>query len=114
MWLFSAVHVDRGTFQVDAAAEISISRAAAPALRIGSHDVRMLALPPVVWSPNSALAPACSVSICFQSASSSSARIIGSAVRTPCPISERATTMVTVLSGVMRRYALGENEFPPL
>ncbi len=39
---------DRGTLQVRAAAEISISRADAPALRIGSHVVRMLALPPVV------------------------------------------------------------------
>ena len=36
---------------VIAAAEISISRAAAPAFRIGSHVVRTLALPPVVWSP---------------------------------------------------------------
>ena len=44
---FSAVHVDRGTPHVNAAAEISISRAVAPAFRIGSHVVRMLALPPV-------------------------------------------------------------------
>src|ERR1700688_4149075 len=111
MWLFSAVHEDRGTFHVKDAAEISISRAAAPALRIGSHVVRMLALPPVVLSPNRVLAPACSISISFQSASSSSARIMGSAVRTPCPISERATTIVILLSGVIRRYAFGEKNF---
>ena len=48
MWPLSAVQEDRGTFHVRAAAEISISRAAAPALRIGSQVVRMLALPPVV------------------------------------------------------------------
>ena len=44
----SAVHVDRGTPHVKAAALISISRADAPALRMGSQVVRMLALPPVV------------------------------------------------------------------
>src|SRR5579864_8863568 len=112
---FSAVQVDRGTPQVNAAAEIRISRAWAPALRMGSQVVRTLALPPVVWSPKSKLAPACSIEICFQSALSSSARIMGSAVRTPCPISERATTIVTLLSGVIRRYALGEKDsFPEL
>ena len=42
-----------------AAAATSISRAAAPACRIGSQVVRTLALPPVDWSPNSVLAPAC-------------------------------------------------------
>ena len=45
---FWAAQLERGTPQVSAAADISISRAAAPALRIGSHVVRTLALPPVV------------------------------------------------------------------
>jgi len=43
----SARHAARSTFHVDAAASISISRAAAPALRSGSHEVRIAVLPPV-------------------------------------------------------------------
>src|SRR5690349_14791702 len=43
----SARHEVRSTFHVDAAASISISRAVAPALRNGSHDVRIAVLPPV-------------------------------------------------------------------
>src|SRR5205807_912453 len=43
----SARHEARSTFHVDAAASISISRAAAPALRSGSHEVRIAVLPPV-------------------------------------------------------------------
>src|SRR5438309_3519317 len=42
-----------------------------------------------------------------QSASSSSARSIGRAVVTPWPISERSTTMSTLLSGLIRSHALG-------
>src|SRR5947208_6659339 len=41
------------------------------------------------------------------SASSSSARSIGRAVVTPWPISERSTTMSTLLSGLIRSHALG-------
>src|SRR5437016_9708596 len=44
-----------------------------------------------------------------QSASSSSATSIGSAVATPWPISERSTTMSTLLSGLIRSHALGAN-----
>src|SRR5437763_7684087 len=42
-----------------------------------------------------------------QSASSSSAMSIGRAVVTPWPISERSTTMSTLLSGLIRSHALG-------
>src|SRR2546429_6660837 len=42
-----------------------------------------------------------------QSASSSSAMSIGRAVLTPWPISERSTTMSTLLSGLIRSHALG-------
>src|SRR5213078_3731923 len=42
-----------------------------------------------------------------QSASSSSAMSIGNAVLTPWPISERSTTMSTLLSGLIRSHALG-------
>src|SRR2546430_16967368 len=42
-----------------------------------------------------------------QSASSSSARSIGSAVVTPWPISGRSTTSSTLLSGLIRSHALG-------
>src|SRR5437764_485469 len=42
-----------------------------------------------------------------QSASSSSARSIGRAVVTPWPISERSTTMSTLLSGLIGSHALG-------
>ena len=69
---------------------------------MGSHVVFTLALPPVVWSPKSVLAPACSMAIVEKSQSSSSARIIGREVRTPWPISERATTIVTFPSVAMR------------
>jgi hypothetical protein len=45
--------------------------------------------------------------IFVQSASSSSARIIGSEVRTPCPISDLPTVMVTVPSASIRTHAFG-------
>src|SRR5436190_23707894 len=48
-----------------------------------------------------------SISTLVQSASSSSAMSIGSAVLTPWPISERSTTMSTLLSGLIRSHALG-------
>ena len=77
-----------------------MSRAAAPALRIGSHEDRTLELPPVPCIPNAGLkyslaAGANSVRIVFQSQSSSSAAIMHSAVRIPCPISDLSITMVT-------------------
>src|SRR5712692_3795083 len=50
-----------------------------------------------------------SILIFDQSPSSSSARSIGSAVVTPCPISERSTTTRTLSSGLIRSHALGAN-----
>jgi len=91
-----AAQVERATPHVSAAAEISISRATAPALRIGSHVVFTLALPARgLISVERARSRLLDLNL-LQSASSSSARIMGSAVRTPCPISERATTIVTL------------------
>ena len=79
-----------------------MARAVAPACRSGIHRVRMLVLPPVVWLPYSSPYGACSMRTCSQSASSSSVTIIASAVREPCPISQRGLVNVTVLSGLMR------------
>ena len=86
--LFSALSCDRPTPHFAAAAPISISRAVAPALRSGSHDVRMLMLPntPII-GPNAGSTPGNSVRIFAQSHSSSSASSIESDVTVPCPIS---------------------------
>src|SRR5438128_7121396 len=92
---------------MSAAALISISRPAAPALRSGSHPDRTLRLPTVVWSPYAGSASACITRTRRQSASSSSATIIGMAVRTPCPISERPVQIVTEPSGAISSQALG-------
>ena len=45
----SARHSKGGTDQREAAAEISIVRAVAPASRSGSHAVGTEVLPPVAW-----------------------------------------------------------------
>src|SRR5213592_2351194 len=50
-----------------------------------------------------------SITIFDQSASSSSATSIGSAVATPWPISDRSTRISTLSSGLMRSHALGAN-----
>src|SRR3989442_9410112 len=50
-----------------------------------------------------------SILILDQSASSSSASSIGSAVVTPWPISERSTITSTLSSAPMRSHALGAN-----
>src|SRR5579864_4186879 len=97
---FSVRQVDLSTFHCAAAACSSMSRAAAPALRIGSHEERTLELPPVPCIPNAGLkyslaAGANSVRMVFQLQSSSSAAIMHSAVRIPCPISDLSITMVT-------------------
>src|SRR5579863_5848507 len=97
---FSVRQADLSTFHCVAAACKSMSRAAAPALRIGSHEDRTLELPPVPCIPNAGLkyslaAGANSVRIVFQLQSSSSAAIMHSAVRIPCPISDLSITMVT-------------------
>src|SRR5580658_1095232 len=97
---FSVRQVDLSTVHFAAAAWSSMSRAAAPALRIGSHEDRTLELPPVPCIPNAGLkysfaAGANSVLIVFQSQSSSSAAIIHRAVRIPCPISDLSIMLVT-------------------
>src|SRR5437660_2240318 len=103
----SARHSVRGTFHVSAAAEISISRAAAPARRSGSQPDCTLRLPTVIWSPYAGSASAWITRTLCQSASSSSATIIGIAVRTPWPISERPVQMFTVPSGRTSSQAFG-------
>src|ERR1700693_96050 len=97
---FSVRQVDLSTVHCVAAAWSSMSRAAAPALRIGSHEDRTLGLTTVPWIPHAGLkysfaAGGNSVRIVFQSQSSSSAAIMHSAVRIPCPISDLSITMVT-------------------
>src|SRR5258706_21727 len=82
---FSARQDFLSTLHFCAAASTSISRAAAPALRMGSQDERTLELPPVPCMPNAGLkysfaAGANSVRIFFQSHSSSSAAIMQRAV----------------------------------
>ena len=93
-----------------AAASTSISRAAAPALRMGSQDERTLELPPVPCIPNAGLkyslaAGANSVRIFFQSHSSSSAASMQSAVWMPWPISDLSIMIVTLSSAPMRIQA---------
>jgi hypothetical protein len=97
---FSVRQTDVSTPQRFAAVATSISRAAAPAFAKGSHDPRTLELPPVPCKPNTGLkyagaAGANSVRIFFQSRSSSSARIMGSAVEIPWPISDLSISSVT-------------------
>src|SRR6266550_3120222 len=87
-----------------------MSRAAAPAFRSGIHAALTLVLPPVPCIPNSGLkycfaAGANSILILVQSASSSSARSMGSEVVTPWPISERSTTTTTLSLLPMRSHA---------
>ena len=111
---FSARHSALSTFHVCAAAATSSSRAAAPALRSGVNAARTLVLPPVPCIPNMGFvyalsAGANSILILDQSASSSSARSIGSDVATPWPISERSTMTSTLSSVPMRSHALGAN-----
>src|ERR1700685_3666070 len=110
---FSVRQVDLSTFHCVAAAWSSMSRAEAPALRIGSHEDRTLELPPVPCIPNAGLkyslaAGANSVRIVFQSQSSSSAAIMHSAVRIPCPISDLSIMMVTASLGEISIHALSD------
>jgi hypothetical protein len=90
-----------------AAATTSIARAVAPALRNGSHNSRMLRLPPVRCCPYDSSSGACRMRTLAQSASSSSATSIGNDVRTPCPISERVTHTVTTPLAPISTNALG-------
>jgi hypothetical protein len=70
---FPVVQEAGSTFHPAAAAETSISRAAAPALRSGSQDWRTEDDPPVLIRPYLGSASACTTRTPFQSASSSSA-----------------------------------------
>ena len=102
-----------GTFQRSAAAASSIVRAAAPQRRMGSKKCRVLREPSVSWLPNFFSSPgACAMRTRFQSASSSSATIIGMPVLTPCPISERWQTIVTVPSAATDTNASGLSTQP--
>src|SRR5438445_12215088 len=105
---FSARHAERSTYHSLAAAEISISRAAAPALRRLSYEVRTLRLPPVSWSPYFGSRSAWTTWTRRQSQESSSATIMGSAVRTPCPISDLPHQIFTSPPEESSSQAFGE------
>ena len=99
--------MDSFTPHVAAAAATSIARPAAPTWRSGIQLMGVAVLPPAHWfSYLSVSSPTCSTRTFFQSASSSSAMIIGSIVFTPCPISGFLAAIVTMPSGVMRMNAL--------
>src|SRR6266481_5818541 len=93
-----------------AAPETSISRAAAPALRRLSYEVRTLPLPPVSCSPYFGSRSACTTWTPRQSQQNSSATIIGSDVRTPCPISDLPHQIFTSPLGDTSSQAFGEKE----
>ena len=77
-------------------------RAAAPACRMGTMKWRVEREPSVSWLPYFTSSPVAWATFTLdQSASISSATISGMPVRTPCPISERWHTMVTVPSGAI-------------
>src|SRR5882672_2123073 len=113
---FAAVHSAAGTFHSLAAAWISIMRAAAPPLRTTSWEARMPRLPAVKKSAQTRLRatfwPAVGNSyVTFDhSHSSSSATVWHRPVRVPWPISERATRMTTVSSGLMTTQAFTSGE----
>src|SRR5580692_11796193 len=109
MKLLSARHSVRSTFHSAAAAEMSISRAAAPALRRLAYEVRVLRLPPVSCSPYFASRSACTTFTLFQSQESSSATIIGKLVRTPWPISDLPHQIFISPVGEISSQALGAN-----
>src|SRR5438132_1120044 len=91
-----------------AAAVSSIWRAAAPISRMGCRKWRRLREPSVFCPPYVASSPrAWAILTRDQSASSSSATAIGSAVRTPWPISDRCATMVTRPVSSMDTNAVG-------
>src|SRR5207237_1637827 len=91
-----------------AAAVSSIWRAAAPISRMGCKKWRRLREPSVFCPPYVASSPrAWAILTRDQSASSSSATAIGSAVRTPWPISDRCATMVTRPVSSMDTNAVG-------
>ncbi len=84
-----------------------MARAAAPARRSGSQFMGVEKLPPANCAPYSfGSSGAWTMCTVFQSASSSSAMIIGSEVLMPCPISGTLDMMVMVLSGAMRHVGI--------
>ena len=88
-------------------------RALAPQRRNGMNQWRVLREPSVSWLPYLASSPgACTTRTRLHSASSSSATIFGRLVRTPWPISERATTMLTVPSGAIETKIAGLSRKP--
>src|SRR5271154_1940636 len=83
-------------------------RAAAPTCRIGMKKCRVEREPSVSWLPYLTSFPVAWATFTrAQSAPISSATISGMPVRTPCPISERWQTMVTVPSGATDTKARG-------
>src|SRR3989442_5797015 len=77
---------------------------------MGRRKWRRLREPSVFCPPYVASSPtACAIRTRDQSASSSSATAIGSAVRIPCPISARCATMVTSPVSSMDTNAVGLN-----
>jgi hypothetical protein len=102
-----------GTPQAWAAADTSIARAVAPAVRYCRYELAMADEPPVPCMPKArlaysfTLAPAYSVRTSDQSASSSSATSVASPVVLPWPISWCLLTMVTRLSAPMLTNWLG-------
>src|SRR5204862_659343 len=96
---------------------ISTPRAAAAAWRKYSCESRIERLPPVAIEPHTRLRRTCSavemnsVRTFVQSHSSSSATSMGSPVELPCPISERATRMRTLLSGLTTIHAVSSGPF---
>jgi hypothetical protein len=110
---FFACTSPTGTFQRAAAAASSIWRAAAPHRRIGMKKWRVLREPSVSWLPYRVSSPgACTTRTRDQSASSSSATIIGIPVRTPWPISERWQTMLTMPSSPIATNTSGLSTQP--
>ena len=90
-----------------------MARAAAPQRRMGSKKWRVLREPSVSWLPKRFSSPgACATRTRFQSASSSSATIMGMPVLTPCPISDRWQTIVTVPSSAIDTKASGLSTQP--
>ena len=112
MRLFAATHSATGTPQRRAAAVVSISRAAAPAVRKYSWLSRIDRLPPVSMVRKIRLRRRCSLVDAYsawtlsQSQPSSSATSMGRPVKLPWPISTRATRMMMVSSGRIRTQAV--------
>jgi hypothetical protein len=104
------LQVARSTPHRFAAASTSIARAAAPAARNGAQLPPTLQLPPVPRRLKFGPGEACTTAIVDQSASSSSARIMASDVRTPCPISDFPMVRMVLPLGSIRIQPFGTND----